>query len=184
MVPAEVQMGWPPLTLGLVAAGFFLSLSRRGDFRSLGSEQYQRRLLPVLTTSFLICLALSFKVGGRALWWLVFKYVPGGSAIRVPARFNIVLNVLVVVIACVVLNEFGKRRGSLREVAFWLIVSLVLIEQTNTTSQHLIERDSEDAILGRVHRPPASCASFFLAIQRRRSGCILRIRLMRCLSHD
>jgi hypothetical protein len=163
MVPAEVEMGWPPLTLGLVAAGFFMSLSRRGPLIKAGSEQYERRFLPALTAAFLICLALSLKIEGRALWWLVFKYIPGGSAIRVPARFNIVLNVLVVVIACVVLNELRKRRGRLWAVGFWVIVALLLAEQINTTSAHLIERDSENAILGRAHRPPASCASFFLA---------------------
>ncbi len=163
MVPAEVQMGWPPLTLGLVAAGLFLSLNRRSLLGNTGSEQYQRYLLPALTASFLICLALSLKVGGRSPWWLVFRLVPGGSAIRVPARFNVVLNVLVVVIACVVLNELRKRRDGFWEVAFWLTVSLVLAEQINTTSQHLIDRNSEDAILRRVHRPPSSCASFFLA---------------------
>ncbi|MDQ2841721.1 MAG: hypothetical protein M3Y72_11910, partial [Acidobacteriota bacterium] len=164
MVAAEVQMGWSPLTLGLVAVGILLGFGGWSLRRSTGPTQSRRRFpIAVLSASFITCWVLSLKIGERSLWWLIFEFIPGGSAIRVPARFNLVLNVFVMLIACLVLEELKKRAGRSQSVVFWGLSLFLIAEQINTAPGHLIRRHSENAILGRAHRPPATCASFFLA---------------------
>lgn len=170
MVPGEQQRGWPPLTVALIAGGLLLGFRRKSDGGRAGLLRYDQRFLAALLgLSFVIGWALSIKIGERSLWWLVFESVPGGPAIRVPARFNIVLNILVVILACLVLEELGKRRGRLWRIAYWVTPVLLIAEQINTDPDHLIRRDSEGVIFARVSRPPSTCRSFFLTYPARRS---------------
>jgi hypothetical protein len=173
MAPSEAQRGWPPLTVALLAGGVFLGFRRQGCRSSpCSSRDAQRFMTAVLSASFVTCWALSLKFGDRSLWWLIFKFVPGSSAIRVAPRFNLVINVLVVVVVCLVLNELSKEVRRSRRIAFWTLSALLIAEQINTSRSHVIRRDSEMAILNRVRRPPTTCASFFLAYPVRRGGAI------------
>jgi hypothetical protein len=164
MIPSESQRGWPPLTLGLLAAGLLLGFLRAKGRNRPGSEKNKSHFLsPVLGATFIVGWALSIKVHEHSLWWLIFKFVPGGSAIRVPARFNFVLNILVVVVVCLVLDQLYRGKRHSMTISFWVVSAFLLLEQTNTVPTHHINRDSEHAIFGRVHRPPSACTSFFLA---------------------
>ena len=165
MIAAETQRGWPPLTLGLVVVGGFLIVWQgraAAVSRSLRSRK-RSAVATVLIASLVTGLALSLKIGGRSLWWLIFKFVPGGSAIRVPTRFHLVLNVFVVIIGCIVLDEMRGWRSRVAAVAFWAISLLLIAEQINTEPSHLTRRSDLIAIFSRVGRPPATCSSFFLA---------------------
>lgn len=163
IAPGERQTGWPPLTMALVTVGGLLGFDWRRTRNALDAVQRKRRFLAaVLSLSFIVCWSLSLDVGNQSLWWFIFKFVPGGSAIRVPARFNLVLNVFVVIIACLVLSELQKR-GRAWRIGFGLMALFLVAEQINTASTHEISRLTEKAILGRVSAPPSSCASFFLA---------------------
>jgi hypothetical protein len=163
MVYSEAQRGWPPLTLALIAVGIVLGFQGQGVRSRAGSMQRgQRFLAVVLGASFVAGWVLSVKIGESSLWWVVFKFIPGGSAIRVPARFNFVLDVIVVVVVSLVLNELEKRRRRAWGLVFWIVPLALVAEQINTASSHSIHRDNEIAILSRVHRPPSACASFFL----------------------
>ena len=165
MIPNETEVGWPPFTLAVVVAGFLLSWRQwRGPGASGPAEKRLLLLTAVLSASFFTCWILSLDFGGWSLWWFVFKFVPGGSAIRVPARFNIVFNIFAVVVASIVLNEIKKRDSRLGQIAFWTAIALLISEQINTAPSHLIARDSEHVIFSRVHRPPSTCNSFFLKV--------------------
>jgi hypothetical protein len=164
MVFAENQVGWPPITLVLLAAGAVLGFRGQGIRGRTGSAKCNRRFLAaVLSASFIVCWVLSLDIGGRSLWWLIFRFVPGGTAIRVPARLNLVLNVFVVIIVCLVLEEFKERQVRAWTAAFWVMSLLLIAEQINTVPTHTIRRHGENASLTRVNRPPSICASFFLA---------------------
>ncbi|MGA8599128.1 MAG: hypothetical protein WB676_30795 [Bryobacteraceae bacterium] len=162
MLPAEAQTGWPPLTLTLIAVVIVLGL-RAGRVRvRAGSLQYDWRFLTaVLGIAFLMGWVMSIKVGERSLWWLAFKFIPGGSAIRVPARFNLVLNIFAVILVSLMLSEL-KNRGRRWAPVFWSISLVLIAEQINTTPTHSISRDSEKATFARVAPPPSICRSFFL----------------------
>ena len=164
MVPGENQRGWPPLTLALIAAGLFLGLSRQDVRGRVGAALGKNRFpIAVLSVAFVTGWVLSVDVDGRSLWWLVFEFIPGGSAIRAPARFNLVLNILVVALACLLLDALNKRAGRGGRVVFWALSLLLVAEQINTDSVFGIQRNSENALLKRVRRPPAGCVSFFLS---------------------
>lgn len=160
MVPSETERGWPPVTLLFFAAGVLVSARRRCDFTRKRTGQFNPWFL--LATLGLACVVgwlLSIKVHELSLWWLVFKFIPGGAAIRVPARFNFVLNILVDVVVCLLLNELRKRSKG----AFWVVALLLVGEQINSLPVHQIQRTAETALFERTHRPPSVCSSFFLA---------------------
>ncbi len=159
MTPSETETGWPPLTLATLAFGIILGFSRNGATSRKNKPCF---LMVALGASFIIGWGVSVKFHDHSFWWVVFKMVPGGSGIRVPARFDLVLNILVVVVVCLVLDEFHKRSGRVWTSIFWALSLWLLVEQTNTAATHLIQRGSEDAILRRVKRPPSACASFFI----------------------
>jgi hypothetical protein len=103
----------------------------------------------------------SLKFGDHSLWWLVFKLVPGGSGIRVPARLPLVLNVLVVIVAAVAIEEITSRRNKRTRYACIMVGGIILMtEHFNVAATHQIHRDEENAILAKVKRAPMECKSF------------------------
>jgi hypothetical protein len=162
-MPSEKQRGWPPIVLGFVLAGMVLGLIARNSSTHADTAKHKRRfLVGVLSASFVLSWLVSLNFHGNSLWWFVLKYVPGGAAIRVPGRYNFVLNVIVVVAACLVLEEFQSRRTRGWRAAFWIVSLLLIAEQINIAPSHLISRAAENSILSRVHRPPSTCGSFLV----------------------
>ncbi|MGH2510897.1 MAG: hypothetical protein ACRDHZ_26330 [Ktedonobacteraceae bacterium] len=162
MIPGERETGWPPFSLAMIVAGCFLTLQQDAAAHRNTLWRHWRFLITVLTASFILCWVLSLNIGGQSLWWFVYKFIPGGSAIRVPARFNLVLNVLVVVIVCIVLNRIKMGQNRTCQIIFWAASIFLIVEQINTGRNHSIRRNYENAIMGRVNRPPSSCSSFFI----------------------
>src|ERR1017187_5383673 len=157
----ERSKGWPPIVLLLTMGGGLVSLIKlwRAD-RTDAARHRAQLLIAVFGASFLCLWVLSIHVGRWSLWWLVFKGVPGGSAIRVPARFNIVLNVLLILSACLILERLRYRCNRFGRVLFPGLAVLLVAEQINVTPTHAIDRAAENAILGQVKRPPSGCSSF------------------------
>jgi len=161
----EIQSGWPPLTLGMVLIGLIVGLKQR-KLNDVPLKPESRFLLVLMGVSFTLCWLLTLKMNSSSSWspwWVIFKFVPGGSAIRIPARFNLVLNVFAIIAGCIVLNNMSRARGSASRMAFGAVSIFLIAEQINGVPTHVIPRDKEDEILSRAQRPPADCASFFLA---------------------
>ena len=97
---------------------------------------------------------LTTNYGTHSLWWLVFRFVPGGSAIRVPARLPLVLNTLVVIVVAMALEELTIRRGLARYAYVMLGGLLLMTEHFNVALTHSIRRDEENASLANVKGAP------------------------------
>lgn len=165
----EHPTGWPLLTLLVFVAvsiycGISLWRSRRGD-RSI-----QETLLCTMSAIALTCLTLwtaGVRVGQHApVWALLWRFVPGAAAIRVPQRINLVLN-LGVVIVCMFGLEMLRRRlaagGALAYVIPALLAGGLVVEQINFMPTHLISRNAEAQKFARIPPPPKGCSSFYIS---------------------
>jgi hypothetical protein len=98
-----------------------------------------------------------------APWWYVFKFVPGAAAIRVPARFNVVLNALgIIAIVIGMAHVNRKKRSGMIKTAVGCVFAFLIVEQVNVQRLHLISRKREASILSRVVATPSECKSFYV----------------------
>ncbi len=138
-----------------------------------------------LVAAFVVVLPIQFSFGG--IWAWVHRFVPGGDAIRVYGRIEVV-NVWVAcaAIACwlAVRGRPGadadpdaagdvadgggaapgdRRLATWRSVAPILLLGVIVAEQLNTTSLFReLDRGAELALVGDVAEPPAACPSFYV----------------------
>jgi len=100
---------------------------------------------------------------------LVFRFIPGGVAIRVPNRINHVITIGFTVLLAIGLQwliQIGRSQSTAKKNA-WRVVcvglgSLLLLEQVNNTPVALISRSSERAFFSRFAAPPPVCSTVFL----------------------
>ncbi len=147
---SDKRVGWPPFLLLLTIGG--LSAYRR---RALS-------LIVICSASALLLWILSVHVGRWSLWWLVYKVVPGASGSHVPVQLNFVLNVLLIISACLILEQFAYHGSRNLRVACGVLTVLLIAEQINIADTHKIDRATEHALLDRVQHPLAGCSSFLL----------------------
>ena len=160
----EKEAGWPLLMLLVFMAATVASVVRvrrshaaKMDVR-LDSRPF---LMAVLGVTCVVLWLLSVKFGQFSLWWLVFKFVPGGAGIRVPARLHLVLNIGVITVVVMAIEQVAGRSGNRARGAFVVLISAVLLaEQVNVGHCHQLRRDEENAILARIRPAPAGCRAF------------------------
>jgi hypothetical protein len=160
---AEMESGWPILTLLIFAVATIIACWRctRGKRESEMAGRVQENLLAGMGITVVMLWLVSIKVGGHSLWWLVLKFVPGGSAIRVPARLPLVLNILVVIVVAIALEQITNHRNSRLRYAYMALGAVMLVaDHFNVAATHQIRRDQENAILSRVKEAPRACRSF------------------------
>jgi len=157
----EMAVGWPPATTFVFAVLILISGWR--------ICKRSRRVTPSLVFVFaggITCTCLwlmTILYKDFAPWWYIFKFIPGAAAIRVPARFNVVLNALGIAVIVVGLSQVIAKKGlRVRKVAIWYVLMFVLVEQINLQRFHLISRKNEASVFSRVSAPPQQCKSFYV----------------------
>jgi hypothetical protein len=108
-------------------------------------------------------------VGGHSAWYVVWAYVPGGSAIRATARIQVVGSQLMAIALAALLSRLldlhrPRRRAHAHAlgVTAMAVVSLLCLEQLNLAKASLVDRPAQLAALALVPPPPAGCTSFFI----------------------
>lgn len=167
--PPEHPAGWPILTLCIfVVSGFYFAilLYRFRNRRPSG----QKQSLALLTAISLACIALwlvSVRIHGATTGWsIVWNWIPGASAIRVPQRISLVLNVGLVLVSMAGLSAFIRAQSGHRVrllLAVILLPIVLLAEQVNSTPSHKISRLWETRRFEKIPRPPKTCSSFFIS---------------------
>jgi hypothetical protein len=161
--PGERMAGWPPIILLLTIGGGAVGASKLFAKDRTDSARHRTQLpIVVFSASFLCLWLLSIRMGKWSLWWLVFKAIPGGSAIHAPARLNFVSNVLLVLAASVILEQLRNGRNRMQRAAFWGLGIILVAEQLNLAPTHWIHRAAENALLAAIKPPLMGCSSFFL----------------------
>jgi hypothetical protein len=122
--------GW--VVLGLVVLGLGLSMGRS---RLLSREQSRLVLALLLTTVTLVVLSLR-DIGEGTLWWYVYQWMPGATAIRAVGRIALVV-LLFALMGGLLALQAVLRSPVLTPRARWIVPGLVLLlgglEQVSTT---------------------------------------------------
>jgi hypothetical protein len=160
---AEKTRGWPPATTVVFAVLVVVLI-----WRLCRNPRSLTPLLVFAAAAGITCVGLwlfTLRYGDLAPWWFAFKYVPGGAAIRVPPRFNLVLNALGIIALVIGMSHVGatKRRRRMVTAGAGCVLAFLIVEQLNVQHFHLISRSSETSMFSRVAAPPSQCKSFYVA---------------------
>lgn len=111
----------------------------------------------------LVCWLLLLKINDTSLWYIVYKLVPGASAVRAVFRFNVVLSFFALLAIAVSLKSFLQKRTIARTALACLFVSLLLIEQIhNYDSSYNIKRSQMKAFMDAIPEPPCDARLFYI----------------------
>ena len=164
----EHPTGWPVLTVVLFLSSTVYCARRiwRGaDVRN--PENRTLYLAGALAASILVLWLAGSRFDQRApLWELLWRYVPGASAIRIPPRINLVLNTGIVIVGMYGLEQLGKRlwiHKSAACAALSVVAVALCVEQVNLMPTHLISRAQEMAKITRIKPPPHECGGFYVS---------------------
>ena len=129
--------------------------------RTAGKPEFRNWGAACLAGAVFISWILLVKVKGHSLWWVVFHFVPGASAIRVVNRYQLVLYVAMCIVVAIGLERVleARRRGLLVTGGVAVAAVLLLGEQAN--QMQTFDKVSETNRLARVPSPPAACRVFF-----------------------
>jgi len=163
---SEAQLATTPLLMIAMVVGTVFVV-RHGMKHPVG-QGFQVRLILALTITSLVLQVVPLQAGGYSLWWAVYKFVPGASAIRVPYRLQIMNGLIVTLTVVLILNywyrvqrmqDVPKRAG----VALTGFVAVLAVEQINVEPTAFISRAQELAFLDKVPAVDAQCRVFYVA---------------------
>ncbi len=165
----EHSTGWPLLTvIVFISASIYCGISLWRSRRD--NNGIPRWILCAVSAIALVCLTLwtaGMRVGQHApVWALLWRFVPGAAAIRVPQRINLVLNIGVVIVCMFGLEMLRKRlssRGALAYLVPALLAGGLVVEQINFMPTHLISRQAEAQEFSRISPPPKECTEFYVS---------------------
>lgn len=162
---AEAFLAPTPLLLCVLIGGAIFVA--RHAVRHPAELRFRGRVILALAVTSLVLMVIPVQVGGYSLWWPVWKFVPGGSAIRVPYRLQI-MNGLIVTLAVFLFLDYWyrvRRLGGKAEMSGMVLTGLaavLVLEQINGAPTAAVSRARELAFLDRV--PAAGqCRVFYLA---------------------
>ncbi len=76
-IPLEQSLGMGLLTTGVAIGGLW--------------RNRQRMAIILLAIVGIVIIGLITEIDGHSLWWFVYRFIPGGTAIRVPGRLGLLL---------------------------------------------------------------------------------------------
>jgi len=163
----EVQMGSPILVTVLFAVVVLAQVTR---LRTSGwhSSRPTDRLLVLLSATAIALIALSIRIGDFSLWYPIYRFIPGASALRALGRILMIVDMIFILVTVAGLDEaFRSLKGQKRSGAPYLtagaaILGAVLVaEQVNGTPFRLDKAD-QLALMNRYRAPQMHCEAFFI----------------------
>lgn len=150
-----VSLGIPYFTLML-----FLGLGLFAWKKTLNKKEilYRNYIDALLLTVIVIWLFL-LRHGDKSLWWFIYKFFPGGSAIRVPYRINMLVVFCIALFVALVLKEMQIKKQQV--LCFLLLIAIV--DNTNIHGIISIWNYGEQKIvLDKVSSPPEDSDCFII----------------------
>jgi len=185
-INGEIVTGMTPLLL-IVFAVTLIKTMQNSRGVPMESRDLRTHFVIVAGLSTIILWFMSVRVDGLSLWWLIYRFFPGGSAMRVPGRLPIFLATFIIPIAMtglVWLSEtITRRKAFIGGAMAALLIAAALagalaIEQIDLRNPAAISRAEEHRILDRVQAPPSACRMFYVSrpAPRAESWALLRDR--------
>ena len=170
----ELDKGVSPIVLVVFLGSGLLAWSQYRASRRLASSSEREGSFTtriVVLCSIAVCLVwlMMLRWGVVSPWWLVYKCIPGGSAVRSVYRFNIFLMLPVSLVVAYGTDQMthvlGSSGISVRKLLLSLLVLAMLAEQCNTFHRDILRKQSERTILQQVPAPPANCTAMVIMAQ-------------------
>ena len=158
----EFSYGLPPLTFLLVlfsAVLFFI-------------WEQRKKILPIwfvaLAASLFVLYFLSLfslkLYPQTSLWYFVWKFLPGGNALRACGRIYVFMMVpLTIFLGGMLDYSLGNLRGSLRNILFGVIFFCIFLDNLSTLPFSKWKYSDVCHQLEQIPVPPPDCRIFFLA---------------------
>jgi hypothetical protein len=163
----EVQLGSPifVLLISLAAAIALMIQRRRSGW--IQTPTLERCLLLLAVTAVAL-VALCIKVDGLSLWFAVYKFVPGASAVRATGRILMIVDIIIIVLAMWGLQALYQRLASTNgrrtvivNAGFSIVAALLIGEQVNGMAFRL-DKAEQLSFMSRFAAPPQACKAFFI----------------------
>lgn len=178
----ELKTGFPLVSFAIfVTASFYLyfkyakknylknSSKKKGKNipeNSINSKAYIELMYFSAVAAVFCCFIIIIKIHGYSIWYLIYKYVPGASAIRAVSRFNMFLTLPVGIISAVFADMVipmiklpkVKKAALLTGICCWLIAENTL--SVGVRSLWCISDAMK--ITNETTAPPADCDTMFI----------------------
>jgi hypothetical protein len=166
----EVQMGSPIVILVLFIVFYiFLFLKIKNN---TSTEKFSRDLFVFsLSTLAFVIFAMIIKYHNYSLWYIIYKFVPGATALRAVGRFMIVINMIIVVAATYVLNELYETYNEnsipnknylVKSILIFLTLFLIFEQVSFTPSMFNLDKSEQISFLSRYREPKNNCEAFYI----------------------
>ena len=126
----------PIVLLGMLAGAWWVG---SGGLIDRSRDAFAAIFVMAVAFAFLALWLLTLQIGHKSLFWLAWKFVPGGAAIRAGDRYVVWINPWVVAALAVVLDRMLSRyrersaaAGRRAALLLSLFLAFLLIEQLNT----------------------------------------------------
>lgn len=157
----ELSTGIPVLTMIIFIVCYILI--RKFYYEKKSKKLFYIRALCVTVISTWILL---LKSDEKSLWWFIYKIVPGGGAIRVPFRINMIIVLLVAIIIAFTCTYLYKKISSHNNVYYFALVLLsavILVDNaTNSGIYSYWDLKEISAQIDSVPEPPEDCEVFVI----------------------
>ena len=171
----EMSVGFSLLTMGLLVAAFFYVRKKylKEKYKALeteGSYTVQSKMVLVsIIYAVLVSFILLVQSNEISFWYLVYRFVPGGSEIRSAVRYNYYL---VMPVAIVIANFGQMLQNRIKKEKVNLIFGIVmplcaaaLVWVSNYNTQGVYAHwnmESENKFIEAVSAPPDDCEVMYI----------------------
>jgi len=165
---SELQVGYPLITgvLLIILCTFYIK-QYLNSYSSVKSMVFYIAVGFSFTIAVISLFILKFEILNKSfsLWFLIYKLIPGASAIRAVGRFTQFLSLPAGILIAVFLSErirFSDKISIKSFLTYIILVVLIFLEHQNTANIYNWTKSSMNDYLGKVSVPPDDCESFFL----------------------
>ncbi|HET6846025.1 MAG TPA: hypothetical protein VFH29_04280 [Anaerolineales bacterium] len=162
----EVQMGSPMLAL-LIAGATTLILVRRARKEGWRGISGRDRALLLLAGTAVVLVVLTLRLGNNSLWYIIYRILPGASALRALGRMLILVDLIIIIIAMCGLQLLFARwasrgpRGSVGSAPAFAAIAIALIAEQMNWSPFRLDKAEELARVKHYEVPSVDCAAFY-----------------------